>query len=62
MAVVVQALYNRRCSRSSKPYAAVFGVILLPRGKGLKGQSVVPTHGQYSMYLNNRLLLIDKGI
>ena len=34
-AVVVQALYNRRCSRSSKPYAMVFSGVLLPWVKGL---------------------------
>jgi len=27
--------YNPRCSRSSKPYAGVFGGVLLPWGKGL---------------------------
>ena len=31
----VHARYNRRCSRSSKPYAGVLGGILLPWGKGL---------------------------
>ena len=48
----VHARYNHCCSRSSKPYAIVFGGVLLPQGKGLKHCTKVALHFSSK---NNRL-------